>query len=742
MNRTLSLVVCAAVPALIAPAPAAFAQAADPSAADRAALLGGVRVITAPGAPGSLAAYGRSAFPLVVGKSGRDAVEPVAAAGYLGSGRVVGFGHTGYLDPENLVKADTARLFLNSVRWAGRKAAPRVGVFRYAALQNWLKGQGIDATMLTESDRLDGCDVVVGAFSSVGPKTQDALRAFASRGGGLVGAETGWGWLQLNDGKALTENGGNRVFTAAGILWNDGTPDRTAPGGYSVDLPAEPRLLNAAAALDALASGGLSKQQQAQAVFTVSRAAQGLPPGDTLLQPRLRALERTASADFTAISKQKPVSMETPQERLVLTLQVRDAMRAPVGQVKAHPAAISFPGPVPSGAKRIAREVTIDTRTPDWHSTGLYAAPGETITVRIPASAARKGLRVRIGTHKDTLWHLDRWFRAPEITRAFALDAEETKAANAFGGAVIIEVPKNSALGSVTVAVGGAVEAPHFVRGKTSPAEWKRVRTAPGPWAELQGEKCILSVPSEVVRALDDPQALMAYWDEVITECNKLYAVKSRPRPERYCVDRQISAGYMHAGYPIMTGDDVAARFVDTAHLRSKDGNVWGFYHEVGHNYQEPEWTFGGTGEVTNNLFSLYGFETLNGKTGIPHPAMEPTKVRERLEKYLADGAPFEQWKGDPFLALTMYWQLRQGFGWDAYKKVFAEYAALGPAERPKTDAEKHDQWLVRFSRTAGRNLGPFFEAWGVPTSEKARQSVASLPAWMPADWPKRAAAK
>ncbi|HVK04391.1 MAG TPA: hypothetical protein VM490_13015, partial [Armatimonadaceae bacterium] len=70
MNRTLSLVVCAAVPALIAPAPAAFAQAADPSAADRAALLAGVRVITAPGAPGSLAAYGRSAFPLVVGKSG------------------------------------------------------------------------------------------------------------------------------------------------------------------------------------------------------------------------------------------------------------------------------------------------------------------------------------------------------------------------------------------------------------------------------------------------------------------------------------------------------------------------------------------------------------------------------------------------------------------------------------------------------------------------------------------------
>jgi hypothetical protein len=33
---------------------------------------------------------------------------------------------------------------------------------------------------------------------------------------------------------------------------------------------------------------------------------------------------------------------------------------------------------------------------------------------------------------------------------------------------------------------------------------------------------------------------------------------------------------------------------------------------------------------------------------------------------------------------------------------------------------------------TVGRNLGPFFEAWGVPTSPEARQSLADLPAWMP----------
>jgi hypothetical protein len=38
----------------------------------------------------------------------------------------------------------------------------------------------------------------------------------------------------------------------------------------------------------------------------------------------------------------------------------------------------------------------------------------------------------------------------------------------------------------------------------------------------------------------------------------------------------------------------------------------------------------------------------------------------------------------------------------------------------------------VRFSKAVGKNLGPFFQVWGVPTSDKARASIAKLPGWMP----------
>jgi hypothetical protein len=113
-----------------------------------------------------------------------------------------------------------------------------------------------------------------------------------------------------------------------------------------------------------------------------------------------------------------------------------------------------------------------------------------------------------------------------------------------------------------------------------------------------------------------------------------------------------------------------------------------------------------------------------------------PESAARRTKAYLAGGANFEDWKKDPFLGLIMYIQLKDAFGWEAYRKVIAGYRALPEGERPKSEEEKRDQWMVRFSRAAGRNLGPFFQAWGVPTSDKARASIAALPAWMPEGFP------
>lgn len=80
--------------------------------------------------------------------------------------------------------------------------------------------------------------------------------------------------------------------------------------------------------------------------------------------------------------------------------------------------------------------------------------------------------------------------------------------------------------------------------------------------------------------------------------------------------------------------------------------------------------------------------------------------------------------------------QLKQAFGWEPLVKTFRQDQQLSDRERPQTDAEKRDQWMVRFSQTTGKNLGPFFEAWAVPTSQAARDSIQNLLPWMPEGFP------
>jgi hypothetical protein len=710
----------------------------------RATLVEGVTEIGAPGLPGTVCAFGPDAFPVVVGNVGRKLVGAVVAAGRAGTGRAVVFGHTDYLDG-SLSTADTGRLVLNSVRWSAGAHAMRIGVHGLAHLREFLQKNGLQADALDGVDwtaRAKGYAVVACPMDALSEQQVMTLSAYLKGGGGLIASDTGWGWEQTHPGKSLTQHPGNRVLAAAGIGWTAGTLERNSKTGFDAAIVPS-ALAQASAALDLIVAQSDGKAEHsaaevAQAVWTISEAALAVPDNDRLLRPRLRLLQQQHRGEPAALAM-KPIKASDPLARLLLTLQLQESRNLPAEKVTASPAAASFPGAVPAGVPRVARTVTVDTRIPEWHSTGLYAAPGDPVTVEIPAALAGKGLQVRIGAHTDALWSLPEWDRAPEITRVFPLRTVRTIAANAFGGPIYVVVPERSQLGTIQVTIQGGVEAPHYVRGQTDATAWKdQIRNAPAPWAELEGHNVILTVPSRVVRSLDNPEELMALWDRAMDDVADLAAIpRHRLRPERYVTDRQISAGYMHSGYPIMMGLDVAEAAVSTQTMRANGhGGVWGFFHEVGHNHQIPDWTFNGTGEVTNNMFAVYVFEKEFGITESQHPALTPTRMQERLRKYVAGGADFEKWKSDPFLALTMYIELEKAFGWDAYKKVFAEYRALPRSERPRTELEQHDQWMIRFSHAVGKNLGPFFQAWGVPTSETARQSLSSLPAWMPSDFP------
>lgn len=689
-----------------------------------------------PGLPGTITVFGPRAFPVVAAPSaGRPAA--LVAAARRGRGRVVLFGHDFF--GAALARGDTGRLVTNVAAWAAgrRPARARVGVRGWKLLRAHLQRAGFTVVGLDDphwEKHLDHLDVVFVPLFGIDEAQRAALARALAGGLGVVSGGPGWGWQQLHPHLHLAEDEmGNRLLAPAGLVSDTGTVQKPASGLLAVSGPA-PALLHAGLALDALlaqAAGARHPDDAAAslAVATLVRAVRALPADDRILRPRLAALLSGPEATRAVPTQEHPLRPGDGLARLAVALRHDRDARLDPARVRADPAAAAFPGAVDPHAPRVARRVDVDTAVPGWHGTGLYAAPGEVVRVHLPRRAAGAGLALRIGAHKDRLWGKAVWRRAPEITVERPLDRLRSEHACAFGGLVYVVVPPRCALGRVDVDVAGAVEAPRYVLGETSVADWRaRGRALPAPWAELETSKLVITVPSRVVRDLDDPEALMRWWDRVMDACADLAArPHERPRPERYVADVQISAGYMHAGYPIMTHLDAAPRFVDLRRLSTRGD--WGMFHEMGHDHQSPDWTFEGTTEVTCNLFSLYLMDTVCTQ-GAGHGAMDPGKVARRRAAWRKAGPDFARWKREPFTALILYQDLARDFGWQAYRHVFAEYRALPPSERPHTDAQKRDQWLVRMSRTVGHDLGPAFRAWGIPVSKQALEAVASLPVW------------
>lgn len=694
-----------------------------------ARLLRGVDALATAGVPGPLAAFSDSACVLVAGTEDGHKLLPVAVASVWGEGRVVALGHGGMLAKDALGHTGSATFVRNAAAWLASGEHARIGVLRNTSLADLLRAAGFEIVTLENdwSTSLQGLAAVVIDSHHIAPSAREPLAGFIRHGGGLLTAGLGWGWLQLNPGKTIHDHPGNLLLRDAGIAWCDGTLDPTLPNAFRVEPL--PDSLHAARAMNSLESAAHGQGElDAQAGTTLISALRVVPRDHALLD-RAHAILRDRSQTLE-VSQGKPVSSKNATTRVLLALQVEAERTLPARDVRPHPSASSFPGDVPADAPRIERTIQIDLSVTGWHSTGLYAPPGELILV---STSDAPSCRVRIGCHTDHLWHLNTWRRVPDVAREWDLHQPSTEVASAFGGLLYIEVAQASK-GTRPFTIRGGVEAPRFVLGETTRQEWLTSRAAPAPWGELESRKVIVSVPSESLRNLDNPSELMQFWDKLSDAHATLAAIPLQPlRPHRFVPDIQISAGYMHSGYPIMTHLDAVKDMTSLDNLRR---SRWGLLHELGHNHQEGDWTFEGTGEVTCNLFALHAIDTIC----TPKPGdrgHDAVNAPPSLTKYLENGAKFDQWKRDPFLALHMYVQLQKAFGWETFRRVFAEYRDLPRDQRPKSDTEKRDQWMVRFSKACGRNLGPFFVAWGVPTSETARKSIEGLPLWMPDDWTK-----
>ena len=677
-------------------------------------------------------------------------MEPMIAAARMGKGRIVVMGNTDAMEHDGLNIGDTARMLTNLLRWvSGEKSAPKIGIYKIPGLASRVKSLGLDGRDLQLTDR-DQVDAVVILARTVAAQDIAPLADYIRGGGGLLTGARSYMLERVFPGVDLAnELPVSRLTELAGVAWAHSEVLPASIRGFRVEPPAE--LSHAGKALAAFEESEahkrfLSDKEQMEMYAALSHAAVDLPHDETLLLPRLdRALARfQASAVPSGVM---PIARDDIPWRLAIARATGRLRWTPPDDVRPHPAAAEFPGAVPSTAPRITATVRVQTSRGrwGWFGTGLYAAPGEVITLRVPQAAVSRGLALQIGVHTDRLWELDFWSRMPEIVNSKPIRSTEVRAASAFGGGIYIDVPNGSGAGDFDVTISGGVPAPRYIDGQTGLSEWRSsIRNLPAPWAEIESDRIILTVPSRFVRDLDDPAALMSTWNEMSDLVCELAAIpKSRQRPERLVTDVQISGGVDHSGYPIMMHLPKALALVSREEiLQGRSGygdynrSMWGFPHELGHNVQNPAWSFEGSEEPRAQLFALYVMEKL---CGIPLASNQHGSAAFRatqMARYNFANPTFEQWKRDQWIGLTTYLQLQQAFGWEVFQGVFAQYAGLTENQKPGSDDQKRDQWMVRFSRQVRRNLGPFFQAWGIPTSEAARLSIADLPVWMPAELP------
>lgn len=709
--------------------------------AERTKILQGVATIPKVGAPGPVAIWGNLAFPVIAAADGGKAELALAAAAAYGKGRALIFGHNSYLDGGNAGSGSLGTLLVNAVNWVGNKDKPRVGI-KGTSLAGFLKDKGFKAEKfdgaLNKKTLSDYDVVIVNAQSITDDDEGQAVLEFIKNGGGFIAGMTGWAFEQTSGGKTLgAAHGLNKALMPIGIAFTDSSGFGSATFREFQARADLPRMMNAFEAITAI-----KKQRESGIALTADEINQGAnaiqvalaaqPPGRSSLQGAVMAALGDGSTGVP--TPQVPLTSEkNSSERIRLGMETRVLKLAAGDTVKAHPAAEAFPGKAPSDAPRVTKDINIDPNISGWTSTGLWINAGDPITVKVPADVAAKGYAVRIGCHTDTLYHLETWSRAPDISRSVSIETPETKTASAFGGLIYIEVPgKAAGTSPFTVNISGGIEAPLFVLGKDDDAKWNNeLKKRPAPWAEFACDKIILACPTENARKVANPTALMEFWKKVVEDQDEISnQAAERKRPERIVADVQISAGYMHSGYPIMVPTSASDEMITYGKIKFPG---WGFYHELGHNHQRGDFTFDGTGEVTNNVLALHIYEAVLGKDKtIGHSGASVEGQKEHVKTIKKAGNKFATWKKEPFLALTTYIQLVDEFGWDAWKKYLYSFSEPSFGPKPTNDDEKRDQFLMRYSKITNKNLGPFFDAWGIPVSSSAKAEASKLETWVP----------
>ncbi|MEC7721070.1 MAG: M60 family metallopeptidase [Candidatus Thermoplasmatota archaeon] len=711
--------------------------------ADQSDLLLGMGETNWGGWPSPILPIGEWAFPIGFAQEGYGSTIPVISASHVGRGKMLGYGHESWVDGAGAAETEFS---LRAVEWVCGENAD-VGLAYGAGFDNFedeLQAEGHTVHLSVTPADLSGLDCLLDEFWN-GHDNQDNqnLIDFVLEGGGLIMGGHAWYWSYSNSDVAHNYPG-NKIAKTTGLFVSQ------AWGYNEVDLSEMPHeLTRPHAAIQAIRGDRLDNQSLSAAEATIADATLSVCTGvvsldfHTFWSPLRETVNSTGWTviEYGTLWQNVGHNMgEDPVADTLLRVEAALTQGLPANELQPHPSHTEFPGEVPANATRITRTVTIDgnqsglpsnfgyagARAHVRMSTGLYAAPGDIVTVSLPNHTVDSGAYVLVGAHSDNLWSKSQLHRHPQIVRWWYINHQTMQVGNAFGGPIYIAIEPGSALGDLQVTISNAVKAPMFVLGETSDFEWIYSESEnPAPWAELVSNNFIMTVPSHEIRDLSNPTELMEWWDLALEMEHDLYGYLPWPRVERAVFDAQISAGWMHSGYPFMAHDLSVDGVVNVTHM-SENGD-WGMFHELGHNHQWMPSTLPGTTETSCNFASVHLMEDLVGVEG--HGAVDPQQRASRMRDYFDDGSNITNWT--VWTALDTYLIIKEEWNWTPITQALSVYYTLPSSEVPTNGDEEFNAWVLHLSNATGYNLAPYHAAWGFPLTQATFDSLEHLPVWV-----------
>ncbi|MGL5681971.1 MAG: M60 family metallopeptidase [Marinifilaceae bacterium] len=261
----------------------------------------------------------------------------------------------------------------------------------------------------------------------------------------------------------------------------------------------------------------------------------------------------------------------------------------------------------------------------------------------------------------------------------------------------------------------------YFDVSKHNNTDWNRLlNSAPSPMMDMLGKHVQVAYPIEFFKKYASSRGveLISNYDRMI---NNMYKLMGLEKYNKMPKNRLLSRVNFHY-YMFRDGDGVAYLGNNgTMNMVVNPDNVikgdpcWGFSHEAGHGLQmQPQMTWGGMTEVSNNIYSLYS-TTMEGN-------------QSRLDEYNTYAKGLEEivnnpnrksylHNGDVFCRLIPLWQLhlyftRNGHP-DFYGDVMESLRNKPHAGTGNNSINNQFQFIETVCDVVQLDLTEFFEKWG-----------------------------